>query len=149
MWNVIQTQKDADNLINVFGGFHDGCIKEMKYISGEFVAENLSMMPNNIKRELSIIFQRQCEKPCAIEVIFSKLIRMNLSPRDEQYDGIIYGASILVNEEFIFWVDDDLKVENISDIFEQDDFTWIKAKEMKWRIADEYIGDDEIYISRL
>lgn len=148
MWNVIQTQKDADNLINVFGGFHDGCIKEMKYISGEFVAENLSMMPFNTKRELCIIFQRQSDKPCAIEVIFSKLIRMNLSPRDEQYDGIIFGASIFVNEDCIIWVDDDIKADNLFDILKQDDLTWIKAKEMKWRIADEYIGNEEIYISR-
>ncbi|WFR57106.1 hypothetical protein QA584_26415 [Anaerocolumna sp. AGMB13025] len=98
--------------------------------------------------ELSIIFQRQWEKPCVIEVIFSKLIQMNLSPSDEQYDGIIYGASIFVNEECIIWVDDDLKVENISNTLKQDDYTWIKAKEMKWRIADEYIGDEEVYISR-
>jgi len=41
-------------------------------------------------------------------------------------------------------MDDDLTTENLSDILKQDDFTWIKAKEMEWRIADEYIGDEEI-----
>lgn len=102
MWNIIQSQKDADNLLTAFGGFHDGCIKEIKYRSGEYVAENLSMMPYNTKRELCVIFQRQWEKSCVIEVIFSKLIQMNLSPRDEQYDGIIYGASIFVNEDVLY-----------------------------------------------
>ncbi len=148
MWRIIQSQEDADNLLNTFGRFHDGCIKEIKYISGEYVAENLSMMPFNTKRELCVVFQRQCDSPCVIEVIFSKLIQMNLLPRDEQYDGIIYGASIFVNEECIIWVDDDLTGDNISDTLKQDDNTWIKAKEMKWRIADEYIGAEEVYRNR-
>lgn len=83
MWNEIKTQKDADDLMIAFGGFHDGCLKEMKYISGEYVSENMSMLPINTKRDLSVIFQRQWKNPSTIEVLFSKLIRMNLSPRDE------------------------------------------------------------------
>lgn len=148
MWNIIKSQTDADNLMDVFGGFHDGCIKEMKYINGEYVSENMGMMPFNTKRELSVIFQHQSRDPSAIEVVFSKLIRMNLSPRDEQFDGIIFGACIAVNEEDIIWVDDDfVRAENINQALVEDN-TWIKAKEVKWRIADDFIGKEEVYISR-
>ncbi len=148
MWNVIVTQSDADNLIDIFGAFHDGCIKEMKYISGEYVSEDMRMYPLNSKRDLSVIFQRQSRNPCAIEVVFSKLIRMNLSPKDEQFDGIILGACIAVNEDGITWIDDDwVKADNINQALVEDN-TWIKAKEMKWRTADEFIGKEEVFISR-
>jgi hypothetical protein len=149
MWNVVKSQADADNLLKIFGGFHDGCIKEMKYVSGEYVNNKLGMMPFNTLRNLNVIFQRQCANPSSIEIVFSKLIRMNLSPRDEQYDDIIFGASIFVTENSITWVDTELEIDNLSDALKQEEYTWIKAKEMKWRVSDEFIGDKEIYITCL
>lgn len=52
------------------GSFHDSCLKEMKYISGAYVDEELSMLPVNSKRMLSVIIQRQFENPSAIELQF-------------------------------------------------------------------------------
>lgn len=149
MWNEVKSQNDADALMELFGGFHDGCIKEMKYISGEYVNEELSMNLFNSLRDLYVIFQHQNRNPSTIEVVFSRLIRMNLAPQDEQFDGIILGACIAVNEDCVIWVDDDwVKAENIGEALNEEN-TWIKAGEMKWRVADEYIGSEEVYINRL
>jgi len=43
VWNEITSQDDLNVLMNQFGGFHDSCIKELKYVSGAFVYKNLSM----------------------------------------------------------------------------------------------------------
>ena len=39
-WTPIQTEEDIFALMQSFGGFHDSCIKELKYISGAYVGED-------------------------------------------------------------------------------------------------------------
>lgn len=51
-------------------GFHDSCIKEMKYVSGAYVMDDLSMHPINEKRNISVLIQRQFENPSVIEMEF-------------------------------------------------------------------------------
>lgn len=142
-WNELKTQKDINTLLDLFGYFHDGCLKELKYISGEYVGENLSMWPINSQRKLSVIFQRQSENLSVIEIIFEGIIKLNLEPNDENYDGIIYGAFMSIYDNLIYWAD----TEDFS-FDEPNNCTWIVANKAKWRVADEYIGDEEAYISR-
>ena len=59
MWYEVKNAKDAMEFLNRMGFFHDSCIKEMKYYSGAFVNEDLSMHPTNDCRTLSVIIQRQ------------------------------------------------------------------------------------------
>ena len=47
MWNEITTAEDIVNFMNMFGYFHDSCIKEIKYVNGAFVNEDLGMHPIN------------------------------------------------------------------------------------------------------
>jgi hypothetical protein len=47
-WIEIKSSRDAKELLDTFGGFHDGCIKELKYIGGEYVSEDLSMMQEDL-----------------------------------------------------------------------------------------------------
>ena len=101
------------------------------------------MYPINAQRKLSVIFQHQDENPSAIEIIFEGLVKLNLEPTDEKYDGIIFGAFMAVHDDLIYWADSEDFTIN-----ESDNCTWIAAKKAKWRIADEYIGKDEIYISK-
>lgn len=142
-WNELKTQKDINTLLDLFGYFHDGCLKELKYISGEYVAENFSMCPINSQRKLSIIFQRQYQSPSVIEMIFEGLVKLNLEPNDEIYDEIIYGAFIGIYDDSIYWAD----TEDFS-FDKPNNCTWIVANKAKWRVADEYIGKEEAYISR-
>ena len=80
--------------------FHDGCIKELKYIGGEYVSEDLSMMPVNELRRLSVIFQRQWKGPCAIEMVFEGLKRMNLAQTNPYKDGEVCWCDIIFSAYF-------------------------------------------------
>lgn len=142
-WNELNTQDDINTLLETFGYFHDGCIKELKYISGKYVTENLSMYPINSQRILSVIYQRQGRNPSVIEVVFEGLIKLNLEPNDEHSDGIIYGVYMAINDNAIYWAD----TEEF-DFNRQNSCTWIAANKAKWRIADEYLGEEDVYISR-
>lgn len=142
-WYELKTQKDIDELLDTFGYFHYGCLKELKYLSGEYVAENLSMNPINSQRKLSVNFQSQSKCHSAIEIVFEGLVKLNLEPNDERYDGIIYGAYMGINENKIFWADyDEFSFDK------ENNCTWIAANKAKWRAADEYLGDEEVYISK-
>lgn len=144
-WNVIETQEDIDKLMNDYGYFHDGCIKELKYISGGYVDENLSMSPINSLRNLSIIFHRQYKNPSAIEMIFEGIQKMNLEPSDGSHDCIIYEASLKKINGFYYWADwDNFKITDLDEIKR----TWISASKIKWRVADGYMGKEEVYIAR-
>lgn len=86
MWNEIHNKNDLDNFMKKVADFHDSCIKEIKYISGAFVKENLSMFPENNKRILKMIIQRQFEDMPVIEMEFSGLkYNKNVSDRRKLY----------------------------------------------------------------
>jgi len=140
MWHNIQSEVDIESLMKIFGDFHDSCLKELVYISGAFVDENLSMHPINEQRVLKIVFQRQYSNPCVIEVEFSGIKKMNLSPCDENHTCEIHGATFFIKNSNLYWGDS-------SDIQEMSSYdgTWICASGTRWRIADEYLGNQEIY----
>ena len=49
MWKEIKTNGDIQSFMDLVCCFHDGCIKEMHYLSGAYVDEGLSMYPLNDK----------------------------------------------------------------------------------------------------
>lgn len=94
-WNIIETQDDIDFLLKVFNDFHDSCIVSMQYESGAYLDKSdFSMNPINTERTLSITFHSQFKNCSAIELVFDKLVKLNLEPNDENYDCIIFGATI-------------------------------------------------------
>ena len=58
MWNEIANEKDLNSFMDTMYGFHDSCLKEIKYISGASVNEKLSMYPVNNQRVLSMIISK-------------------------------------------------------------------------------------------
>lgn len=144
MWNEITNENDLKSFMDMCGGFHDSCIKELKYISGAYVSEDLSMHPINDRRFLKLIFQRQFKNPSAIEMEFIGLKYLKMYPNDENYTCEILDATMILKEDCIFWCDcgglseDDLK---------NYEGTLICAAKVRWRAADEYIGPKEVFIS--
>jgi len=104
------------------------------------------MNPVDNLRRLSVIFQRQFEDPSTIEIIFEKLIKLNLVPTPEEYTGNITCAYMNIVDDVIYWAEDEyfdpVKLD------EYDDFTWISSFSAKWRIAEQYLGDEEVYKPR-
>ncbi len=142
MWNQIRNENDIQEFMNTHYCFHDSCIKELKYLSGAYIKDKW-MHPINDKRILRIIIHGQYDEHSVIEMEFGGLKRLNLSPDDEKYSCDIFGVTMLMKDDLIYWCDDDnLTIDNIDDYRG----TLICASVLKWRYVDEYIGDDEIYI---
>jgi hypothetical protein len=142
MWNKILTKNDIDKLMQTFGDFHDSCIKEIKYMSGAYVNFNLGMHAINDKRILHMIFQRQCKNPTAIEMRFIGLNKLTLIPNNLEYTCEIFEASMMIKNDGIYWFDCADDCEDLSDY----NGTYLCAENVEWRIADEYIGESEVYI---
>ena len=61
-WNEITDENSLKEFMERVSFFHDSCIKEMHYLSGAYVNENLDMYPVNDRRILRVIIQRQYEE---------------------------------------------------------------------------------------
>ena len=144
MWNEIADEKDLNSFMDIMYGFHDSCIKEIKYISGAYVDETLSMFPINTPRILSMIIQRQLKHPSVIAMQFMGLKYLRLFPNDENYTCEILDATMIINENRIYWCDcgglSEKDIESYAG-------TTICASKVRWRAADEYIGAKEIYVT--
>lgn len=144
MWNEIANEKDLNSFMNAMYGFHDSCLKEIKYISGAYVDKNLSMLPINNQRILSMIIQRQFENPSVIEMQFVGLKHLKLFPNDENYTYEILDITMILKDDYIYWCDcSGLSEEDI----ENYTGTTICASKVRWRAVNEYIGSKEIYVS--
>lgn len=42
-WNVVRTQEDVTVLNEIYGNFHDCCLKEVCFSTGGYVTENFAM----------------------------------------------------------------------------------------------------------
>jgi hypothetical protein len=144
MWNEIVNENDLNNFMDIINYFHDSCIKELKYISGAYVGETLSMYPVNNKRTLNVIIQRQYKDISAIEMEFIGLKHLNMFPTDEEYTCEILDSTMILKEGCVYWCDcgglSEADLENYTG-------TMICASKVRWRAADEYIGPKEVYVS--
>jgi len=142
MWNTINTEKDIENLMQLFGNFHDSCLKEIRYISGAFVKPNLAMKPTNSIRTVDIIFQRQYRNPTVIVMRFIGLTILHLAPYNDKYTCEICEARIFSKNGLVYWVDD---ASEIKDEMENYNGTWICANRIQWCVVDECIGDNIVF----
>lgn len=139
-WIEIKEQSDINYLLEHFGYFHDGCLKEMYMWTGTYVNQDLSMrVPGELDTNVRILFQRQFNNPSAIELFFECVTGIHIIPSRENYDSIIRDAIILKIEDNIYWANDyhwrpENKLGN-----------WISAKKMKWREANEWMGEQNRY----
>lgn len=137
MWTEILNNSDIKSFLDTVCYFHDSCIKEMKYVSGAFVNENLSMYPVNDKRKLCVIIQRQIEDNSVIEIEFQGLKKLALNPVSADYTCEILDSTLIKKDDLIYWCDcggyDENTIENY-------DGTLICAEKMRWRSLENALG---------
>ena len=114
-WTYIKTQSDADAFSNVVAGFHDSTLDKMQYV------EDYS------ESSLTVTFDNSGWYG-VVELCFEGQISMNLRPAKKNYSREISSACLFVEDECIYWADDDLYKENLN-------YTgsFIKALNLKWR----------------
>src|SRR5580704_1157240 len=94
-WSPITTQSDIGNLLNVFGGFHDGCLREAHVWTEHYVNSDLNMKcTGDLDTRIRLLIQRQFKEPSAIELFFEQVITFHLQSSAENYDSIIFDATM-------------------------------------------------------
>lgn len=142
VWNQVLDERDLLHFMEYMRYFHDSCIKELKYISGAYVQDDLSMYPVNDRRVLRVIVQCQFEDPSMIEMEFKGLRKLRLFPLDEDYTCEILAASMMIKDNNFYWFDSEELKEK-----EQEDYegTFICSSEFRWRVIDGCMGNGEFY----
>lgn len=144
MWNKIVNNDDVMNFMNKISYFHDSCIKEMNYLSGAYVNENLSMHPINDRRLLKVIIQRQFEDLSVIELEFVGLKYLKLFPTNEQYTCDILDSTIILKNDCVYWCDCGDISETELDYYEG---TLVCAEKLRWRVVDVSLGQKDFFVS--
>ena len=144
MWKEIVNENDVTEFLETVCYFHDSCIKEMKYISGASVSDNLSMYPLNDRRILNVIIQRQFDDFSMIELEFQGLKYLKLFPVDGQYTCEILDATLILKGGYVYWCDCGGLSETDLDNYEG---TLICASKLRWRAIDGCMGKDEFYVA--
>ena len=144
MWETIHTNDEILKFMESVCHFHDSCIKEISYISGAYVSENLSMHPLNVRRVLRVVIQRQYEKDSMIEMEFQGLKHLKLFPVDESYTCEILDSTMIMKDGNFYWCD----CGNVSES-DLDDYagTLICASGFRWRSVENHMGDMAFYHS--
>lgn len=110
----IKTEKDIADLEWASGGFHDAFIEQEEILNDG----TLHVMFGGVWG-------------CKVEMWFSGELEYDTSSRNpKEYDPYWYGSTILLQNGFVYFIDDDnMTVDQISQ-----GYTYFKAKKMKYRI---------------
>lgn len=147
-WHDINSQSDIDFLQKTYGGFHDSCITELRFVSGADVDENLAMgFGASIDRKLYVIFKRQW-KPMKIELLFEGMRKANIEGWQNNYlcdifDSYLAQHNDLIkgrDENLIVWADTvgfNPKVICERNILAEPFTTYIISEKLKWRLLED------------
>lgn len=114
-WNYILTQTDADDFMKVFAGFHDSTLEKINY------SESHASTTVNAIFDNSGWFG-------VVELCFEGIQMLKILPATENYSREIFEASLIVENESIFWADGYLR--KADDAYEG---SIIRALNLKWR----------------
>ena len=139
-WKDITSVNDANELVDLFGGFHDACIREAHLFTDHYINGDLSMnCPGNLDTSIRFVVQRQFRNTACIELLFGGVTRCNLVPTPDNYDSIIYEAKIGIENGEIYWV---LDTDRPPSKCKANRDTWVSSKTLKWRPNDEFLGKE-------
>ena len=144
MWEIVSTNNEVLEFMEKVCYFHDSCIKEINYISGAYVDENLSMYPMNNRRVLRVVIQRQYEKNPMIEMEFQGLKYIKLFPVDESHTCEMLDSMMTMKDGNIYWCDSDNLPKTDTDDYAG---TLICASKLRWRSIKDHMGEKEFYHS--
>ncbi|GLC90145.1 hypothetical protein [Lysinibacillus piscis] len=142
-WIHVHNQADIEHLLQTFGYFHDGCLKELHMWADTYVNENLAMtVPSGLDTHVRMLFQRQFNNPSAIELLFEEVTGLHIHPSAENHDSIIYDAIVLQHEGHFYWANHYNWHPQTSSLH---NIHWISAKKLKWREVSDWMGPQQRY----
>ena len=132
-WKEITDDKDIETLLQLYGNFHDGCLREVHIVTKESVDKGLSMSFDGTLTA-TLLFQRQYKNPTVIELKFDSVGQFNFNPPGPGYDSIIYDATFKKVDNLFYWASEDNW--ELGD----NDAVWISGEKVYWRERPELIG---------
>jgi hypothetical protein len=121
-----------------FGGFHDSCLREAHVWSEHYVHPDLKMhCSGNLDTRVRLLIQRQFKNPSAVELLFEQVTAFHLQPSAENYDSIIFEATMLHIGDTFYWADSGNWLPTSAT---RDSATWIAGRKMSWRDASNWMG---------
>ncbi len=134
-WQPLENQTQLDELMSLFGNFHDACLREMHAVTGHCVHEDLSMTVD-WKTTVHMLAQRQFHHPSAIELRFEEIVELRLSAPPPNCENIIYDAAFFIQDETFYWADDGSWTPDSH----SSQNTWVAARKVYWRDASDWLG---------
>ncbi len=150
MWNEIVNEKDIEDLMKIYGGFHDSCIVSLNYQSGAYVDANGGMAEGLASdHRLNMILHSQWQKP--IELRFTGVRKCSIVGWQDNYFCDIYNAHVgfhtnllgkTRDDRLIVWADygDFDPVNYIEEKLispNARNCTYVIAEKMFWRMMNE------------
>lgn len=114
-WNYIFTQADADNFMKMFAGFHDSTLEKILYWECDRSASAIATFDNSGWFGI-------------VELYFEGIQVMKILPPKPNCTREIFDASLIVEDDSIFWVD--RYMTNVDMAY---DGSIMKALSLKWR----------------
>lgn len=91
-WNYILTQGDADDFMRQFAGFHDSLLQELRYTESQDGSAVCAVFDNRSWFGVA-------------ELCFEGVQLLKICPASQNYSREIFEASLIVENESIFWAD--------------------------------------------
>lgn len=139
-WIKINSQKDVDYLNDIFDNFHDSFLKEVSISLGSYVDRD-SVMHENNKPIARFLFQRHWDNPPVIEIEFGEVMQINIKPASKNEFTYIMESKVYYEKDVFFLSTNDYEYYEDG----KNDYTWIAAKEVKWRVRDDLLGGENVY----
>lgn len=125
-WNYIESQEDIDYLMNEYSGFHDSVIKEISYISGDYVDNNSMHLSTSGSKKIKVVFNSDLAKELEIILLAPRIC--HIAPGEENYTSDLFDASIVIKDYMVYFFDS--YIEEFPDNYTG---TYFKSLGFMWR----------------
>jgi hypothetical protein len=120
--------------MQLFGSFHDACVREIHTATGHYVHEDLSMTVD-WRTTVHMLIQRQAARPSAIELRFEGVVGLQSFSPAPNCENIINDAAFFVRDSVFYWADNgDWTPGSTAEC------TWVAARKVFWRDASDWLG---------
>ncbi len=124
-WQSLRTQADADMFQNIFG-FHDSAIDRVTY--EETYEDGCRVL---------MTLDMTCWLGCRMDFCFEDVTEVHLHANLPRYSREIYGATLRIEKDGVFWADEELSDRDINQPLPDWAKNVIRARSVKVRICED------------
>jgi len=134
MWNEIKDTSDIEKIMNLYGYFHDCCLRDIYISTRDFIDDKLSMFADG-QLFASLLFQRQFRPNTVLELQFKEVVQFNFKSFEKNDMGALNDATLKFDNGLFYWA------ESSDWQFGDNDAIWISGKKLFWQFRPELIGN--------